>query len=144
MMMKLLLLLVILVSNSWAMATVSAKWEFSKDKSTKRAVEIKVDKQVFKVEGEWLDSEDELEVEKLDLNDDKENDYAVTIKRGVANRYVLYLLKHKQKNTFVSLGVRPELSRVKGEKCWAGMEKDAGLAKTISVSVQDDKFVSCP
>ena len=142
--MKVLLLLIILVSNSWAMATVSAKWEFSQDKSTKRAVEIKVDKQAFKVEGEWLEAEDELEVEKLDLNDDKENDYAITIKRGVANRYTLYLLKNKQKNIFVSLGVRPELSRTKGEKCWAGMEKDAGDAKAISLSVVDDKFVACP
>jgi len=152
--MKILLLFTLISLNSWALnettqslgasgGKIIFSWESSEDKTAKKVKEIKISETKFKVEdGEWLDNDDEVEIEELDLNFDKKNDYGVTVRRGMSNRYVMYLLWDEKETKYLSLGVQPELSHVEKTQCWSAFEK-GNEKNAVQLKVQGNKFVKC-
>lgn len=153
--MKFFILLAILSMNAWAqqettqpLGTSGQKikflWESSDDKTAKKVKELEVSGKKIKVEnGEWLNNDDEVEIDEIDLNYDKKNDYAITVRRGISNRYALYLLWDEAETTFISLGVQPELSPIDKKQCWSGFEKGKD-GKAVQLKVEGQKFVKCP
>jgi hypothetical protein len=141
-------------SNAWAFETkpqvltgspykAQMSWEISSDKAFRSLKEIEINGKKIKVAGELLDADEEAEIEVVDLNQDKENDYAITLRRGVSNRYILYLLWDEATKSYISLGEMPELSFIEKSKCWTGFEKN-NESKAVSLKVVGSKFVKCP
>ena len=121
---------------------VNLSWELSEDKSSRRLRQIEINGGKIDIDGEWLNADEEAEIESIDLNFDKKSDYAITIRRGVSNRYILYLLWDEAIKKFISLGVRPELTLVDKSKCWTGFEK-GNESKAVNLRVEKNKFINC-
>lgn len=148
------ILILLINSNAWAYEVKSQSlkgspykaqmsWEISSDKAYRSLKEIDINGKKFKIDGELLNADEEAEVEVIDLNQDKKNDYAITLRRGVSNRYILYLLWDETSKSYVSLGEMPELSFIEKSKCWTGFEKN-NESKAVSLKVHATKFVKCP
>lgn len=143
--MKLFLIIFCLSLKSWAADNtlkLHYTWEVSEDKSSHRVTEIGFDNKKIKVDGEWLNSDELPKLKTIDLNDDKKPDYALIIRRGVVNHYILYLLWNEASKSYVSLGEFPELSFDKKSQCWNGFEK-GNEAGAVSLKVKGQKFVKC-
>lgn len=152
--MKLLILVSLISFNSWALKETTQSlgtsdqkikffFESSDDKTAKKVKEFEIAGNKVKVEdGEWLNNDDEVDVEEIDLDFDKKNDYGITVRRGISNRYVMYLLWNETEKKFIPLGVQAELSLVEKKRCWSGIEK-GNEEKAVLLKVQNKKFVNC-